>query len=919
MPLCTFSRCHFGLRLLALVLGWLVLLAPALGQSAAPAQHPDFVLGPNVSGIQEYRLKKNGLTVLLFPDASSPQITVNVTYRVGSRHEGYGETGMAHLLEHLLFKSTRKFPNLWQELNNRGFLNNGTTWFDRTNYFERFAATPENLRFALEMEADRMVHAKLLPEELATEMTVVRNEFEMGENNPQWALYGRTIAAAFHWHNYGNSTIGNRSDIENVAIENLRSFYRRYYRPDNAVLLVAGRFDPAQTLAWISQYFGEIEPVTTPLPKLWTVEPTQDGEREVTVRRTGDAHYLMAIYRTPAATHPDMAALQVLTQMLTLEPSGQLYQALVKAGLAVSVDGISYLSHDPYVTGFWASLNRQQSVERASEVLLATLEKTAATSLTSADLERAKRQLDKGFEQTLADSARFAIALSEAIAVGDWRMFFLQRQRIASVTLADVQRVAQTYFKPQNRTFGRFIATDKPDRVAIPEAPALASVLAELRTAEAVEAGENFDPTPANIEARVIRYRLPNGLKVVLFPKQTRGGTAHVVLRRGYGDLATRAGQQAVEAMISATLMRGARGLDRQQIQDRLDELRATGSLSLDGVSFQTRREHVPALLQLIGQVYAEPLFPEAEIEIVRKELLTALEEASKLPDAVAGQAIERHFNPFPPEDVRYVPTFAEQTAALRRVTREQMLAHYRRLTGFAAAELVVLGAFDEAAVRASIAASFAASNPIRYQRVTREAFSPKVEDLRIDTPDKENMKFLARTSFALDDQAADYPALLLADFIIGGSAGARLFVRIREKEGLSYDVFSQLAVPAFGNHATWTFGFIANPQNAAKARASLLDELGQLLAGQLTSEEFETQKRALLDQRAVRRARDATLAGQLAFLADTERDFRYVEGLEARLRALTKADFDAVLKKYLDPKRLSFVLAGDFAKVPKP
>ncbi|MXZ35514.1 MAG: insulinase family protein, partial [Acidobacteria bacterium] len=202
----------------------------------------------SVEGITEYRLD-NGLRVLLFPDPSKPTITVNITYLVGSLHESYGETGMAHLLEHLVFKGTPRHPNIPQELTEHGARPNGTTWFDRTNYFETFRATDKNLDWALDLEADRMINSFIAKKDLDSEMTVVRNEFERGENNPFRILMQRSLASAFLWHNYGKSTIGARSDIENVSIDRLKAFYRKYYQPDNAVLLVAGKFEVASTLA----------------------------------------------------------------------------------------------------------------------------------------------------------------------------------------------------------------------------------------------------------------------------------------------------------------------------------------------------------------------------------------------------------------------------------------------------------------------------------------------------------------------------------------------------------------------------------------------------------------------------------------------------------------------------------------------
>ena len=231
-------------------------VAPAGAAVSKPATGNKAIQFTSVEGITEYRLS-NGLRVLLAPDASKPTTTVNITYMVGSRHENYGETGMAHLLEHLVFKGTPSLPGktIVEEFARRGMRFNGTTFYDRTNYYETFAASDENLDWALKMEADRMVNSFIARSDLDSEMTVVRNEMESGENNPGRVLWQNMTAAAYQWHNYGKSTIGARTDVENVKIENLQGFYRTYYQPDNATLIVTGKFDAAKTLERIEQYF----------------------------------------------------------------------------------------------------------------------------------------------------------------------------------------------------------------------------------------------------------------------------------------------------------------------------------------------------------------------------------------------------------------------------------------------------------------------------------------------------------------------------------------------------------------------------------------------------------------------------------------------------------------------------------------
>jgi zinc protease len=312
--------------------------------TAAPAKSPKtprLTKVTSVEGITEYRLD-NGLRLLLFPDQSKPTVLVNITYLVGSRFEGYGETGMAHLLEHMLFKGTPSRPDIWKLLQNHGANFNGTTWWDRTNYFEEMPSSAENLDFALALEADRMVNSKIAKQDLAKEFSVVRNEFEKVENSPDIVLEDKMMAAAYQWHNYGKSTIGSRSDIEKVPVENLRAFYKRYYQPDNAILIVAGRFDEKRALELVSKYFGAIPRPTRKLPPTWTVEPVQDGERQVVLRRTGDVPIVALIYHGVAGADPDKVAEDAIVDILTNKPSGRLYKALVDKGIASMVSGVAY-------------------------------------------------------------------------------------------------------------------------------------------------------------------------------------------------------------------------------------------------------------------------------------------------------------------------------------------------------------------------------------------------------------------------------------------------------------------------------------------------------------------------------------------------------------------------------------------------
>jgi zinc protease len=289
-----------------------------------------------VEGVTEYRLA-NGARVLLYPEQSRPTVTVNMTVLVGSRHEGYGESGMAHLLEHMVFKGTPTFPNVPKALRDHGANFNGTTNVDRTNYFETLPASDENLEFGIQIESDRLVNSYVKREDLLSEFTVVRNEFERGENNPQGILMQRIHAAAYEWHNYGKTTIGNRSDIERVPIDNLQAFYKKYYQPDNCVLIVGGKFEEAKALALVQKYLGSIPKPSRQLDQTYTEEPPQDGERTVILRRVGTVGSVGVAYHTPSASHTDWAPLNLLGGILSQSPNGRLYKALVEPKLATPV------------------------------------------------------------------------------------------------------------------------------------------------------------------------------------------------------------------------------------------------------------------------------------------------------------------------------------------------------------------------------------------------------------------------------------------------------------------------------------------------------------------------------------------------------------------------------------------------------
>jgi zinc protease len=913
------------------------LAGAALAQTPLP---PGVTAGPAMGGIAEYRLA-NGFTVLLLPDRSQPLVTTNMTYLVGSRHEGYGESGLAHLLEHLLFKGTpervisrpghagpRAFApgpatsvaigrrDIKREFVARGARWNGTTYYDRTNYFLTFAATPDNLAWAIALEADRMVNSFVTREDLDSEMTVVRNEFESGENDPGRVLGQKAARLAFQWHNYGRAVIGSRSDIENVPIERVQAFYRAYYQPDNAVMVIAGDFDPAQALALIAARFGAIPKPARTLPRTYTQDAPQDGEREIVLRRAGETRIVIALYHAPPGNHPDYAAFDLLAFILGDTPTGRLHKALVETKLATGVGGGDRMLAERGMLAFSASAPRDAPPGPLREAFLATLENLAANPVTADEVARAKARMLTQMDVTMTRTQSFATQLSEWIALGDWRLFFRYRDQVNAVTAEAVNAAARSHLIRSNRTVGVFEPESTPSpRATIPPPPDLKLALKDYQGPAAIAgAGEAFDPTPANIEARTRRLTLANGLKVALLPKRSRGGMVSATLAFQYGTEEAKAGRAQACGFAGAMLMRGTRSKSRQELRNEITRLRASLSVGGAGASLEVPAAGLADSLRLIAEVLREPRFDAGEFEQLKRAAVAGIEAGRGEPQARASLALARHLNPYERGHWSYAATVEEQLEEARGVTLEAVRACHADFFGLSHAQLAIVGDFDVAAITPLLEQQFGQwTSPRPYQRIPSRARPAPAINQDLPAPDKANATLRGVIVLDARDDDPDYPALVLANYLFGGSIDARLASRIREKEGLSYSVGSGLSVSSFDRFGQWSVTAIYAPQNRARVETALKEEIARARAAGFSEDEVARGRQGLLQSRRVGRASDATLAGRLASDLFLGRTPAWDAALEARIAALTAAEVNAAFARHIDPARLNLVKAGDF------
>jgi zinc protease len=910
--------------------GWLIVFllscasAPAVPRPAAQAAPAPAAMrvarAPakvrSVEGITEYRLD-NGLVILLCPDATQSTVTVNVTYLVGSRVEGYGETGMAHLLEHLQFKGTAQLDDIGKLLDARGAQSNASTWTDRTNYYETLAATGDNLDWALAMEADRMIHSRIADADLASELTVVRNELERDDSDPHGLLGERIASAAYVWHSYGKATIGARADIEHVPATSLRRFYQRYYQPDNAVLVVAGKYDEAAALATIARTFGAIPRPARALEPTYTVEPVQDGERTVTLRRNGDLAVIGIAYHTVGGASPDYPAVQAALSVLTRESTGRLYTKLVEPGLAGAVAGEQLAFRDPYLAEITAEVSDPKQLDAVERAMLAEIEGLGGKPITDREVERWRAGARKELDKKLADSQGLALELSEVAALGDWRTLFAYRDRIEQITAADVQRVARAFFKPSNRTVGRFIPTADPDRAPEVATPDAAAIVAKIDGGEVKEPGEVFAATLANLEARTVRRTLAGGIRAALLARQTRGATVQLHLSLRYGDATSLRGKAEVAEVTARLLARGTRTRSYIDVRDQLDLLRselaidaAPGELS---VQLQSTRDQLAGAIDLVAELLTRPALTADQLAQVKRARRAELMQLRQDPPTVAYQALQAIAAPWPHADPRARWTIDDQLAALDRVTLADVRAFHRDFLGAGHAELAVVGAFAPDAVASQIERTLGGWRArLPYTRLDHKPFGAPAVSRSIEIKDKEMAQLMLFHDVAMRDTDPDYPAWLILGQLLGGDTGARLWTRIREREGLSYDVLAYTDAGALDDAGGFGAAAIVAPANLARVRASLLDEIARLaIAPAITADELTRARDGWLRQQDTALSRDDYVVGLLADQLELGRTTAEAVALRAAVAKLTIADLERVARKYVQPDRLISVDAG--------
>ncbi|MBH9552824.1 M16 family metallopeptidase [Inhella gelatinilytica] len=879
-----------------------------------------------LEGIREFRLA-NGLQVLLFADAASTTTLVNLVYRVGSRHEGSGEAGMAHLLEHLLFKGTPSVADIPKAMSERGVRWNATTSVDRTNYFSSFNANPATLDFMLALEAERMQRSRVEAEDLAKEMPVVLNEMERGENNPGQLLRERLQAAAFRFHPYGRLTIGSRSDVENVPIESLRRFYRNHYRPDNATLMVSGQLNEAAVLAQIQQHFGPLSNPAGQAPQTYTVEPPQDGERSVVLRRVGGQAMSFIGYHAPNFAHPDCANLNLISQMLMQPPTGPLFKRFVEGKQAATVGGGGCGGFDPGLFTVVAVPTADAPLAQLEKDLLNALETQSAELLQADQFQRMQQQFATAYAQLLKNPQQLTMLLTEMVAAGDWRLVFKLLQLVKTVKLEDLHQTAARTFQANNRTVARYEPVKTSGQVAIALLANRQEGLDTLSDSAKLNAGEQLNPAPEHLQARTRWTRLTHsGLPLAWVEKKTRGDQVFGRIQLRWGDGA-QAHQFHEASHVAIQLMEGNAQMSKQQLIDEAFRLKGQFNITSgpQGLTLTLEGEKASfgELLQLAFKVMRTPTFPEEAWQRRQRATVQGLQASRQEPETLRQAEVRAHYNQVrqaEPGSPDYLASLDDRIGYVQSITTDQLKAFHARYWSANEGELAFVGPLPdglEALLDHELAAWKKPEAPV-YRRHTRPFKDVPPASFHAQASDKAAALLQVRQELQFPADHPDEVALLVANHLLGGgSLESRLNTRLRQQGGLTYGIESSLTLPEWGDAGAWTLRTQFAPQNRLKVEAQIRTVLEEVLNQGFSTAEVERARKDLLEGRLQGRAKESSLAFSLTKLQEHGKTWAYTAEWDARYRTVTAEQVNAALRRYLKPEKMVWSSAGDYKAKP--
>ena len=864
-------------------------------------------------GIKEYTMTSNGLRVLLKQDNTAPVATFMVTYEVGSRNEAIGYTGSTHLLEHLMFKGSRKFNtkkgnSVFQTLQSLGARMNATTWLDRTNYF---AVLPsEHLETLIEIEADRMRSAYIKEEDRQSEMTVVRNEFERGQNSPSGVLDENIWATAYQAHPYHHSTIGWKEDIENVSIERLKEFYDTFYWPNNATAIAIGDFTEADVLSMIKKHFGKIRKSTKPIPEVYTAEPKQEGIRTITLKRAGQQGIVGVAHKTPSATNPDAAAFMVLSSILSSGKNSRFYKNITDKGLTTSVYIWDSLFRDPGLFTVYANLSPDVDHKTVEEAIVNEYEKIKKDGVSEEEVKRAQSQLIASMKFSQDGSYAVASGLNEAIASGDWTLYTTYGDKIGAVTKEDIKKIVNKYFLEDLSTIGYFVPLGSGGQGQKP-----ATSAKELEKMKQ----KHFSTEEELLSSKIIDTEPVKGIRLLTLKR----GTGVVTMRGSMlgGDIYSTKNNRTAD-MVAAMLDQGTTNMSKFEISEKLESAGARLSFfngqARVGFSGKFLSDDTNMVIGLLADQLKNPLFSKDELEKSKKRQIAGYKRSK---ESTRGNAMNDMLQAFYGSDHQNSPTNPDRAIEqIKKLTSEDLKDYHSKNYGLGSMVLVVVGDVDHVKMENLIKQSFEEWKQSPLKNKEEQKTGNKVANKAYVTmEDKTSTDFVVGTALGIDRYHPDYLPLYLATHTLGGNFSARLMQTVRVKEGLTYGINSALSGFGNSNDGYWMVGGTFSPKLLSKGESSTLREIKKWAEGGITQKELDVTKSTLIGGFQVGFDTTGGLAGGILNAAVVHNDLTYLDSYPNMLQSITLDRVNSAISKYISFDGLYQVAAGTIDKDGKP
>ena len=861
------------------------------------------VVQVSAGGMSAYTLA-NGFKIILIPFPTASNVRVELLVKTGSKLEGYGETGMAHLLEHMLFKGAGSRKNIKEDLTALGASWNGTTNADRTNYFETLSSDPEKLDEVIRLEADRFIHAKFTKADLDSEMTVVRNELENSERNPSRLVMDALARNTFIWHGYSRSTIGARTDIENTSYEALRAFHRKHYRPDNAALIVSGNFDVQRVVALTTKLFSAAKNPSTAKPRNWTFDSPQALTQRSELYASVGTTVVASAWKLPGLSERDAHALDLAVTAVCDADWGSLRKELVtNRGLAVTASCSTSTEADYSRLMAFAKAGQDADAQTLSNELIRHIQDMANKGVTQEQLERARLSEMNQIERAFDSHESIARIVSQYEVAGDWRLMFWVRDVVKSLQLEEANAALKKWVVATNRSDVLLRHTEATSPLVITP-PALASTRVEGKSWPSIFS--DADPAPKSLVelSKSTRSFVLDGDKarVSLIRRKTQGDKVWLVLENDYGTAETLSHRKNACTAASYLMGFGGGGLTRDVLSRRMEELKAIWNLRLSGMSMEVPRKNLDKVFEILFSVWAEPLLPLNEFESYKSGLLASYESQLKSPVALADNATRLRFDNFPKGHWSKPKTYEEQIADAKSLSYEDVQRCVKDFAKISHARVGVVGNLHEQDIRALWVKAALTNSEMKYQRIADPTAPTKVDTalIRVDKPDTPNARVLGVAVVALSRQSKDFPALQLAVEVMGGNASSLIWKELREKDGLAYSTGMQVSGSMMDDRTTIQLYATSASAQADKAMEKLKMVLQRVLDEGLSDADIARAKKTWVERRKAFLGRESNFASTLADALLDGYDFLARAKFDESIEQVTAKQATDVLRKYL-------------------